>query len=187
MICPNCKKDIPDSSILCPECSYNVTDYDKQETFIESLKNTMQKKKEVGDRVLAPVGGSKFITSKLVLFGIFNLIQFIFVVPILCLIGIYLISSSKATEYKLVDYESRNGGYIGVYVSKEDSNTHLKVEEVYKTKEEVPKDYTFNMKKEINPGIIVGVLLVLVLVEVFIIKKIIKAYINYKRRQDTFV
>ena len=187
MKCPNCKQEIPDDTILCPNCTYNVTDYDKDESFLETVKNVMNKKREVTSKVNSVVPIAAPLASRFILMFIISIIQSIVVVPIILVLGLFLFSSYGDTKYKLVSYESKNGGYVGVYVSEKNSNKRLEVDDVYQTKEEVPQEYYFDVKKD-TPIIPILVFLgIVILVEILVIRAVIKAYKKYKNRQDTNV
>ena len=50
MICSNCKKEIPDDTVLCPYCSYNVTEYDKRESVLSIIKKRANSNNTTGSK-----------------------------------------------------------------------------------------------------------------------------------------
>ena len=182
MICPNCKSNIPDDTILCPNCSYNVTDYDKDESFLESVNSFMNKRREHGgsSNQLARTASSKVIALLA-----FAFIQSMMILPIAFIICMQFLFSNSGTKYKLIGYESRNGGYVGVYVSEKNSNSKLQVDDVYQTKEEVPLEYNYNLKKNTTMVSIIVFLGIILLIEILVIRAFIKAFKKYKKEKIT--
>ena len=131
MICSNCKKEIPDDTVLCPYCSYNVTEYDKRESVLSIIKKRADSNNTTGSK---PVSNSfKVFIRTLIIVLVIQLFIFLRL----------NIKNKTYIEYNgyLVDYEVRDGRYTGVYEYKKKSETlRATYTTYYDKKEDVPAE-----------------------------------------------
>ena len=131
MICSNCKKEIPDDTVLCPYCSYNVTEYDKRESVLSIIKKRANSNNTTGSK---PVSHSfKVFIRTLIIVLVIQLFIFLRL----------NIKNKTYIEYNgyLVDYEVRDGKYTGVYEYEKKSETlRATYTTYYDKKEDVPAE-----------------------------------------------
>ena len=180
MICPNCKSNIPDDTILCPYCTYNVTDYEKNASF--SLKNILERRSLRNTTQLGRVTPARIFLP----IAFFLIIQMSLVIPFVIFLGISRFSTTKSDTLSLVRYEQRGNGYVGIYknidTGEETTNGHI-----YTTKEEVPLEVNNIKSVHISPVGILIFLFIVIFINILLIKAIIKTVKKYRQSKDTNV
>lgn len=111
MICPNCKNEVNEEEILCPNCSYNIQ-ADKKESTITQIKKEINKNKDKNkkytemERELNPIIR---VILKLIYFATFYLFLF---VPIIIMT---LTTKTKEISADFVSYRETSQGYVALY------------------------------------------------------------------------
>ena len=148
MICNNCKKEIPDDTILCPNCSYNVTIDKYDDSVLGEMKKMMDKRREKNEKHIRTRNPYKK----------YLLIVLIIVLLIQAVLIRYLASNKvRYIDYDgyLVEYVKENNQYTGIYEYEriyeyESNNEKIRVtyDQYFNTKEEVPKEILIHVPDE---------------------------------------